>query len=174
MDPDRSTRDANPEIIPMSVGKYLVLAASLAGIALVCAGVVYVAWQQGKMPVTPMLAIAACCLGVPIVLFQLLVGQTLILGSEYLEWLHGGKTIGRIPFGNIDRVNIYQTGPTHAIRIMLIDGKDRETFWPRGERRLRAGRKAVVNEPDCDIRLPAISRESAESIVTKIAARLTG
>ena len=63
MDPDRSTRDANPEIIPMSVGKYLVLAASLAGIALVCAGVVYVGWQQGKMPVTLMLAVAACCLG---------------------------------------------------------------------------------------------------------------
>jgi hypothetical protein len=165
--------DPNSKIIPMSVGKYLALLVSLAVIALVCAGVAYVGWQQGKMPVTPVLAIAACCLGVPFVLFQLFVGQTLILGSKYLEWLHGGKTIGRIPFGNIHGVDIYQTGPTHAIRIMLIDGKNRETFWPRGERGLHAGRKAVLIEPDCDIRLPAIWRVSAESIVNRIATRLS-
>jgi hypothetical protein len=170
MDPGHSRRDADSEIIYMSVAKYVALLAFLVGIAIVCAGVVY---AQGEIAATPVLAILACLVGLPFVVFQMFVGQILIVGVDCLEWVQGrSKVIGRIPFANIDSVDIYQTGLLHSIRITLINRKDSGTFWPRGERGLRSGRKTVLGEPDCDIRLPAIWQEPAESIVSKIGARL--
>jgi hypothetical protein len=89
-----------------------------------------------------------------------------------VEWLSGSKLIGHIPLANVARVDIYRMLIGHSISIMLIDTRDPDTFWPRGERGLHTGLKALLFKSECDIRLPAIWRESADNIVTKIAARL--